>query len=686
MPRYQKNVHLNGIEIYFESIPNESIRQELKNNGFRWHHANKFWYAKETEKRLALAQRLCGTASTLKKVTTPEAKKASMINERCCYANSIQGFLAEDESTWLQIMQSTFLDKYTLDLSNSQVNAWIDCFRCLKKYLPLLNDANKSFSIIFEYSLPYESGRRPDVLLVSREQVIILEFKMKKGFLTSDIDQAAAYARDIREYHFESREKKVTSILILTKTKDKKPKEQKGIIICSVDYLLEAIEQEIDGSVSKIDLKKWMDSSYEPLPTIVNAARMLMKHEKLPNICRVNSTGIPDAIKFLTDVTLDAQKNKKHVLAMVTGVPGAGKTLLGLQYVYDICASNENVNSVYLSGNGALIKVLSNALNSNVFVKNIHTVVNEYLAGKAGDFKKNVIVFDEAQRAWDKNQMFKKRHIDCSEPDLLVDLVEEQLDWCVLLILVGEGQEINTGENSGLAQWNTAISRSGHSWDIVCPNKLVSIFKNSKNVRSNDNLNLNTTLRSYLASDVSKFVNFLIDGNIKDASKLAPSILEAGFNMYVTQDLKTAKNYCIDRYSGSETKRYGLMVSSKAYSLNKYGMKPIFQPDVAAWFNKRPSEAGSCCELKLTISEFDCQGLEIDMPIVGWGNDMLWDGYGWAKFKLDESKDSEANTYRINSYRVLLTRGRDGFIVFVPPTPEFQPVYDVLIEAGVEKL
>ena len=235
MPRYQKNVHLNGIEIYFESIPNESIRQELKNNGFRWHHANKFWYAKETEGRLALAQRLCGTASTLKKVTTPEVKKASMINERCCYANSIQGFLAEEESTWLQIMQSTFLDKYTLDLSDSQVKAWIDCFRCLKKYLPLLNDANKSFSIIFEYSLPYESGRRPDVLLVSREQVIILEFKMKKGFLTSDIDQAAAYSRDIREYHFESREKKVTSILVLTKTKDKKPKEQKGIIICSVD-------------------------------------------------------------------------------------------------------------------------------------------------------------------------------------------------------------------------------------------------------------------------------------------------------------------------------------------------------------------------------------------------------------------------------------------------------------------
>ncbi|NOH17264.1 DNA/RNA helicase domain-containing protein [Clostridium cochlearium] len=178
----------------------------------------------------------------------------------------------------------------------------------------------------------------------------------------------------------------------------------------------------------------------------------------------------------------------------------------------------------------------------------------------------------------------------------------------------------------------------------------------------------------------------MIDGNIKDASELAPSILDAGFNMYVTQDLNAAKEYCIQRYAGSETKRYGLMASSKAYCLSKYGMKLVFQPDVAAWFNKKASEAGSCCELKITISEFDCQGLKIDMPIVGWGNDMLWDGGGWKKFKLDQSVDSEANTYRINSYRVLLTRGRDGFITFVPPTDEFQSVYDALVGAGVEVL
>lgn len=128
------------------------------------------------------------------------------------------------------------------------------------------------------------------------------------------------------------------------------------------------------------------------------------------------------------------------------------------------------------------------------------------------------------------------------------------------------------------------------------------------------------------------------------------------------------------------------MASSKAYSLNKYGMKPVFQPDVATWFNKKPSEVGSCCELKITIAEFDCQGLEIDMPIVGWGSYILWDGSGWSKYRSDESVDSEANTYRINSYRVLLTHDRDGFIVFVPPVADLQSVYDALVEACVEVL
>ena len=367
-------------------------------------------------------------------------------------------------------------------------------------------------------------------------------------------------------------------------------------------------------------------------------------------------------------------------------MPGAGKTFLGLQYVYDVCKSNENVNSVYLSGNGPLIEVLTDALNSDVFVKNIHTVVNEHILGKTKGFNKNILVFDEGQRAWDKEQMFKKRNTSMSEADILIDLAEKELEWSVLLILVGEGQEINTGENSGLIQWDTALKKSNKKWIVVCPDKLVDIFKETHTVIANDNFNLNETLRSYLANDVSKFINLLLDGEIEKAKNLSTPILKAGFNMYVTRDLKKAKEYCKNRYSDNKNKRYGILASSKAYNLSYYSIKPIFKPQISKWFNSEPFESGSCCQLNIAISEFDCQGLEIDMPIIGWGVDMLWNGNNWDKFKKDEGIDSESNIYRKNSYRVLLTRGRDGFIVFIPDEPRFNPTFEILLNSGLQKL
>lgn len=694
MPTFTRNTAKNGLEISFECSPDESVRTELKENGFKWHRANKFWYAKETPERLSLVEKLCGRdegITSKKNVTVMHARIEPTAkverSKRCCYSSSLVEFFRVTQKSWLSTMKSAFWNQYILKLGVSQERAWEDCFANLQKYLPLINKENKKFDIIFEYALPYESGRRPDVLLVSKEQVIILEFKMKNSFLPEDIDQIAAYARDIREYHYESRDKVVTPVLVLTKTTNEKPvKLANGVITVSVEYLAEVINQEAFATVTPCDLQCWMDSKYEPLPTIVDAAERFMKYEEFPKIRRVNSTGIPEAIKFLKKITDDARENKKHVLALVTGVPGAGKTFLGLQYVYDVCESNKNANSVYLSGNGSLIKVLTDALHSDVFIKNIHTVVNEHIVGKAKGFNKNIIVFDEGQRAWDKQQMLNKRRTDKSEPDVLVELADEELDWAVLLILVGEGQEINNGENSGLVQWNTALNRSNLEWEVVCPDKLVGIFKADHKVTANTNLNLNTTLRSYLANDVSKFVNLLIEGNISDARGLSESILAAGFNMYVTRDLSGAKNYCINRYAGNENKRYGLMASSKAGNLSLYGMKPQFQPDVAAWFNRGPSEVGSCCQLAVTVSEFDCQGLEVDMPIIGWGTDMLWKGSGWLKFKENESVNSEANTYRMNSYRVLLTRGRDGFVTFVPKETRFDATYKVLLNAGMKEL
>lgn len=678
MARYELNKEFNGIEIYFDAKPSEDILNKLRGT-FRWHNTKKCWFAKQNEQTVALAKELCGgeiaEASVKEKTMAPVAKMPKCImNERCCYASVFSEFKSISEEEFIKKMKSAFSEEYALALGSEQIHAWKDCFKVMQEL-----NLDPSVGIIFEYALPYESGRRPDVILLSEDKVLILEFKMKNGILEADVDQAAAYARDIREYHFESRNREVIPYLVLTRASG--INETRIEVTCvSADNLADVID--IEAAVP-CNIGQWMNSKYEPLPTIVESARNFMEHAELPNIRRVNSTCIPQTLESLKKLTKYAKENNKHTIAFVTGVPGAGKTYLGLQFVYDIREADGVVNSVYLSGNGPLVKVLTDALKSNVFVKDLHKVENEYLRNGSPDFCNNVIVFDEGQRAWDIEQMRSKNRGDLSEPDVMVKLAEDCLDWCVLLILVGEGQEIYKGENSGIKQWNDALDAGTHEWEVVYPSKLEEIFETQDTVPGIDYsvFDLTVSLRSHLAGDVSTFVNHIIDGNIAEASKLATGIYDAGYSMYYTRQLQTAKNYCMERYAGCESKRFGMLASSKAYDLRGYGCGAMFRPDVAGWFNADPDSPKSSCALKVAISEFDCQGLEIDFPIIGWGKDLDWDGRQW---KPNAEEGTDDYDYRINSYRVLLTRGRDGFIVFVPPGAD--NIANVLNNAGIKEL
>lgn len=676
MARYE--IVGDEVELYFDKKPSDGTRTEMKAIKIWWNPDKMCWHGKNTKEVLALAQRLCAGV-----VTAPD-EDVNLVpvsdTARCCYYNSVETFLKENKESWVEKMKEAFYSSYSMSLSESQIKAWRDCFDVLLKELPDVNNEHPGMQIIFEYALPYESGRRPDVILLCGEQVIILEFKQYGIVLQADVDQVKGYARDLREYHYKSRDKKIVPVLLLTGLESQKPEQYQGITLCSKGWIYELFDEILMDNIRVCDAKEWMDSRYEPLPTIVDAARMFMNHEELPNIRRVNSTVIPQAIQCLTEIARDAKENSKHVLALVTGVPGAGKTYLGLQYVYDICESNEHANSVYLSGNGPLVKVLQDALNNKVFVKNVHNVVNEFISGKMNSFEKNIVVFDEGQRAWDVNQMQTKRRINKSEPDVMVELCDSKLDWCVLLILVGEGQEIYNGENSGLAQWNVAIGKAMNDWEIVCPDKLKVVF--TLPVQTDAALNLNISLRTHTAGEVSNFVNAFIDGDLETASEKAANIIDHGFDMYYTRDLDIAKKYCRVRYSSYDNKRFGMIASSKSRNLGKYGLRPTYQADVAAWFNSTPSNPAASNALNVTISEFDCQGLEVDMPIIGWGDDMKWENTKW----IPTGSTQDDMDYRINSYRVLLTRGRDGFIVFIPPVDDMNIIEKVFKEVGVRKL
>lgn len=603
--------------------------------------------------------------------------------ERCCYADLIANFSKENEEEFINQLKTAFLESYSLDLSDEQVHAWRDSFRVMHNV-----NLHQDISILFEYSLLYESGRRPDVILLSSEDIVILEFKMKNVIKQEDIDQVKAYARDLNEYHYESRDKKVIPLLVLTRTTNL-DKKIDNVQCVSDDMLQKVLDSIYSSEINVCDIKEWTSSKYEPLPTIVEAARRIMDEEELPSIRRVNSTLIPQTLNNLKQITSYAKDNEKHVIAFVTGVPGAGKTYLGLQYVYDV----KEVNSVYLSGNGPLVEVLTDALKSDVFAKEIHKVENEYLNHGAFDFNKNVIVFDEGQRAWDLKRMQTKGRGDFTEPEVMINLCEERLGWCVLLILVGEGQEIHNGENAGLRLWNEAIKKGNKKWEIVCSSKLNLIFKNQVLLDNfnNETFDLTVSLRSHLSGEVSQFVNYIIDGDIENASKLSKNIYSEGYNMYCTRDLESAKKYCKNRYSEEPNKKYGLLASSEGRGLFRYGIKNDFRStrrtDNSKWFNAPSTHPKSCCALKEVVTEFAIQGLELDMPIIAWGLDMLWNGYEWEKFKKYEDINSDANTYRRNSYRVLLTRGRDGFIIFVPPKPKkLNLVYEMLLKSGIKEL
>ncbi|MGN0177410.1 MAG: DNA/RNA helicase domain-containing protein [Methanobrevibacter sp.] len=680
MVHYELNEQQNGIELYFDGFPGYPLINEMKSHKLRWNPSKKCWWTYQSNvEGVKFIKDYCA------KSTEDNADKTitfdKMIKGRCCYVDTIFNFNKENENDFINKIKSTFLEEHLVDLSDSQINAWVDSFRVMQNL-----NLNPNLNIIFEYVLPYESGRRPDIILISNDHVVILEFKMKHEVKYEDIDQVKAYARDIREYHYESRDKEVVPLLVLTRTSGLN-EEINNITCVSGDMLQGVLDNIFTYEITDCDANYWIASKYEPLPTIVEAARTFMKNEPLPNIRRVNSAGIPQAIENLENLTEYARDNQKHIIALVTGVPGAGKTYLGLQYVYDI----EKVGSVYLSGNGPLVEVLTDALKSKNFVRNLHTVINEYRRTGAPDFDKNIIVFDEGQRAWDSEQMAAKRNDDRSEPDIMIELCENRLDWCVLLILVGEGQEIYNGENSGMALWDIALKNSKFDWEIACPAKLDSYFEDHlllDNIEK-DSFDLTVSLRSHLSGTVSEFVNYLMAGEIEKASQLTDEIYAEDYDMYCTRNLDKAKDYC-KRYSEEPNKQYGLIASSKSSVLKNYGMYNDFKStrkvNVAKWFNAPSNDPQSCCALKDVVTEFAIQGLELDMPIIGWETDMIWNGSEWEKFRKNEDENSDANTYRRNSYRVLLTRGRDGFIVFVPPVDKLDSVYELLLSVGIKEL
>ena len=352
----------------------------------------------------------------------------------------------------------------------------------------------------------------------------------------------------------------------------------------------------------------------------------------------------------------------------MTGVPGSGKTLVGLQLVYTLDNLDEKINGVFLSGNGPLVEVLKHALGkgSKSFVQPVHNFLKEY-GGNANLIPhENIWIYDEAQRAWDSEQVLAKRGHENSEPDDFIALGDRINSWSLIIGLVGEGQSIHIGEESGLKLWKNAITRSEQNWRIFCPEKLENTFSESNTVFHNE-LDLTKTLRSHIAEDVALWVEKLIDGNSSFANELSDEIRNQGFELYITRDLELGKLYAIGPEFG---------IDNDFMTTRRFKGGP--------WFNDSPNSTTSCCALNSVATEFQCQGLELDLPIVCWGDDLLWED-NWKTFS-KRSKAKDPHTLRLNSYRVLLSRGRDGMVIFVPPIKKLDSTYEFLVKCGLKIL
>lgn len=605
-------------------------------------------------------------------------------NKFCNTVYSIQSFLEVDIIDWGTRLKEHHLDCLNEKASYAQRKAWVDCFHILRNQLAYLNLPSEILShsyIIFEYELPRERGRRPDVLILSGHNLIVLEFKGHTKEDQAHIDQTKHYARDLRSYHEQSHQLNVHPILVLAGGKNISRKID-HIQIASGDKLHELLHPLIQHGFKEI--KTWFYSDYSPLPSLIHSAQLLFKGNSFPQIKKAKSAGIPKVIDKLKQIAQQAKDEKSHHLTLITGVPGAGKTLVGLQLVFETDMLNNQQKAIFLSGNRPLVEVLQFSLGNKHFVKGVHDFLKEYSQSDKLP-SEDIFIYDEAQRAWDKEKASAQRPENNAEPTDFINIGDKK-SHCLLIGLVGEGQEIHLGEESGLKLWTDALKQSEQGWKVHCPEKLTAYFNNSP-IEVTDEFNLTNSLRTHQAVQLQKWVENLLDNKIQEAKNLMHHLFENDYAVYVTRDFTKASTYVNEKYANEPDKTYGIVASSKSMLLPTYGIKNDFNSTRAvsiARYYVDKAYSKYCRQLNSVVTEFACQGLELDLPILAWEADWIYDN-GW-KDKKPNKKAKDSFNLRKNSYRVLLTRGRDGLVIYVPNHPKLEKTYNILIEAGCKGL
>lgn len=651
--------------------------------------------------------------------------------KRSYYSNDIQSFLNQDNYSIFG--EITTNDQFSAE--DLQKNTWNREIEIMKRELSQFLDGY----IIFEYTIP-RIGNRIDNIVIYKGIIFLLEFKVgEKKYPSYAIEQVTDYAFDLSCFHKESHNRLLVPILISTKAHSVKQE-----IRISKDNVLETIccnEYEIAKYITEVSLKfiqdeiipdDWINSLYMPTPTIIEAAQALYLGHNVEDISRndASAKNLNQTTKAINKIIDYSKANNRKSICFITGVPGAGKTLAGLNIAVERQKIAEDEHAVFLSGNGPLVDVLQEALarddakRNNIsrkeasrkvkeFIQIIHHFRDDAISVDTPPVEK-VAIFDEAQRAWDKQNltdfMKKKKHIEdfnMSEPEFLISILNRHNDWATIICLIGGGQEINKGESAGIYGWFDSLRNNYPNWDIYVSDKITddeyskghNFAEMTKNMNVNiiEDLHLAVSLRSFRSENVSNFVKALLDVDIDTAKRLYEQF-KNDYPVFVTRNLHKAKLWVRSQAKGSQ--RYGLTASSGAKRLRKYGIWVQNKIEATNWFLNGKNDVRSSFHLEETATEFDIQGLELDWTIVCWDADLRFENgdFKHLKFvgtKWQNIKSADNILYLKNAYRVLLTRARQGFVIFVPTGDEtdmtakpeyYDGIYRYLKSVGIKEL
>jgi len=611
-----------------------------------------------------------------------------------------------------------------LDQKQQQTKTWADTVEIVKQFFSkTTNEISElgNWGLLYEYKIP-RRAKRIDVVLLSKNLIFVLEVKNhQESFNSADTAQLEDYCLDLRDFHFESKDRIIIPILLCTdaptiqndisKTDDF---VQKTLFANAnnLSELVQAIVKLFFDRTDNINFQDWNNSKYSPTPTIIEAAQTLYSGQNVSEISRshAGAENLTNTTNAVIDAIKQAQKTKSKIICFITGVPGAGKTLAGLNIVHnrDFQTNNKELG-VFLSGNSPLVKVLSEALSRDfskredvnkaeakrrvkTFIHNVHEFIDEYYFNKAKLPVDRVLIYDEAQRAWTKEHKTKKSNgeITESEPEVLLSIMNRFTDWAVIIALVGGGQEINTGE-AGLREWGKSIEEKFSDWKVYISPELkqgdhstgnLSLFDTTPinvEVVEDINLHLRVSIRSYKAQELSHWVGLVLENKNEEANSLFKNKLKH-YPIFITRNLETAKNWLKKKARG--TRRTGIVASSGGRRLKAFGYDPFHglrgdssQDELGAWYLNSADDVRSSNFLEIIATEYAVQGLEIDWAGIFWDADLRRANENWNFKQFKGTKwqtvaDEQRMQFILNKYRVLLTRAREGIIIWVPEGDE----------------